>query len=461
MNLLRAAELKVGLLVVTVAALIAYMSMQVSDDPSHFGRTNEAWFVLTDAGGLVKGSQVKSAGIPVGIIKKIYLQDGMARIDLSLKPEFQLYVSATAEIKSQGILGDKHVALNPGSSSDAPLGQGGQIMNVKDKGSLDDVVSQVGEIATSLKDTAKALREATTEDGTRKHVLGRIVLNIEKLTGDMAEITSANKQKVNEIVDQVNHVTKSLDELLNDPSQDSLKNQLKRTMARLDSAVKNIDEITGKVNRGEGTIGRLINDEDTVDELNTAIEGVNGFLDTASKTQTGLDFHSDYLGDLGLMKTTVGIKLQPGLDRYYYLGIVDDPAGVVEETDTRRTSNAGPEYTENEVKTYHNRVKFNAFFAKTFWDLTVRGGVIENSGGVGIDYLVYRDKLKFSLDAFEFSNLNLRAQVQYNVWKGIYVLGGIQDAMNNQSKRSNYLGAGLLLTNDDLKMLMTKIPLGN
>lgn len=459
MNLLKAAELKVGLLVVSVASLIAYMSMQVDNNPTMFRRSNEAWFMLPDAGGLVKGAQVKSAGIPVGIIRKISLQDGQARVDLSVKPDFDLYVSAGVEIKSQGILGDKHVGLYPGSPTDPPLASGGQILNVKDKGSLDNVIGQVGEIATSLKETAAALKEATTEDGTRKHILGRIISNIEKLTADLSDITHENKGKINQIVDQVNRVTKSLDEILNDQGEDSLKNQLKRTMTRLDSAMKNIDEITGKVNRGEGTIGKLINDEQTVEELNTAIDGVNNFLDTAGKTQTGLDFHSDYLGDIGKAKTTVGIKLQPGLDRYYYIGIVDDPAGVVEETDTVTTVNGGPENKENMVKTYRNKVKFNVIFAKNFWDFTVRGGLFENSGGVGIDYSFFANRFKFSVDAFEFSNLHLRAQLQYNVWKGIYVLGGYQDILDKQDKKSNYLGAGLLLTNDDLKMLLTKLPL--
>lgn len=461
MNLLRAAEMKVGLLVVTVASLIAYMSMQVSDDPSMLTRKNDAWFIMKDASGLVKGSQVKSAGIPVGIIKKISLQEGQARVDLSLKPDFPLYVSSSVEIRSQGILGDMHVALTPGSPNDPPLPSGGQILNVKTAGNLDNVVSQVGEIAASLKDTALALKEATTEDGTRKHILGRIVLNIENLTRDISEITSENKGKIKKIVDQVDRVTASLDDMLSDQGENGFKQQLKRTMARLDSAVKNLDDITGKVNRGEGTIGRLINDEDTVEELNTAIEGVNNFLDTAGKTQTGLDFHTDYLGDVGMSKTTVGIKLQPGLDRYYYLGIVDDPTGVVERTDTRTSVNGGPDTEEREIKTYKNRVKFNALFAKTFWDLTIHGGLIENSGGIGADYMLFRDKLKFTVDAFEFQNLNLRAQLQYNVWKGIYLLGGVQDIMNKQDKRSNYLGAGLFLTNDDLKLLMTKIPLGN
>src|SRR6187397_1320696 len=114
MNLLRAAEFKVGLLVIGVASLIAYMSMQVSDDPTLFGRANEAWFLLNDAGGLVKNSAVKTAGIPVGVIKNITLQDGIARVDITMRSDVKLYVSAAVQLKSQGILGDKYIEIAAG-----------------------------------------------------------------------------------------------------------------------------------------------------------------------------------------------------------------------------------------------------------------------------------------------------------------------------------------------------------
>lgn len=457
MSLLQAAEFKVGILVLAVAGLIAFMSMRVSDDTTFLGRSNEAWFLLKDASGLVKGSAVKSAGISVGVIKNISLQDGMARVDLTLNPDNPLYVSASVEIKAQGILGDKHVSISPGSPTDPPLPRGGQILNVKDSGSLDTLVASISEITGSLKETAQALREAVTEDGTRKHVLGRIVQNIEVITADLSQITTENKGKISEIISQVGNITESLDDLLNDQGEDSLKEKLQQTVARLDSAMKNVDEITGKINRGEGTIGRLINDEDTIEELNTAIEGVNGFLDTAGKIQTGLDFHSHYLGQLDLTKTTIGIRIQPGLDRFYYIGVVDDPAGVVETVDTETSGSTSSNITE--VKTYRNRVKFTLLYAKNFYDFTVKGGLIENAGGLGFEYRFLRDQLNFSLEAFEFSNLNLRAQVRYNIWKGIYVMGGMSDILNKQDKQSSYLGAGLLLTNDDLKLLMTSMPL--
>ncbi len=458
MNLLKAAEFKVGLLVIAVASLIAYMSMRVSDDPSFLRRSNEAWFLLNDAGGLVKNSAIRSAGIPVGIIKDITLQDGIARVEITVKSDFKLFESAVAEIKSQGILGDKHVQIYPGSPTDPPLPDGGQIINVKDQGSLDSVISQVGEIAGSLKETAKNLQEAVNGNGTREHVLGRIVLNIEKLTQNISEITGDNKQKINEIVDQVHDITESLSDMLNENDPDSVKAQIKRTMGRLDNAMKNVDEISGKINRGEGTIGRLVNDEETVEELNTAIEGVNGFLDTAGKLQTGLDFHSEYLGNVGSAKTTIGLKIQPGLDRFYYIGVVDDPAGLVEKTKTKSTQANVTTETDYE-KTYYSKVKFSLLYAKNFYNWTVKGGLIENSGGVGLDYNFFEDKMRFTVEAFEFTKLNLRAQLQYNVWRGIYLNVGASDILNRGDKYSGYLGAGLLLTNDDLKMLLTKIPL--
>lgn len=459
MNLLQASEYKVGILVVGVASLIAFMSMQVSDDPNFFRRANRAWFMLPDAAGLVKGSQVKTAGIPVGTIQDIQLEEGMARVELSLDPDLKLTRSAVVSIRSQGILGDRYIEIRPGSPSDPPLGDEGQILEVQDKGGLDQVITQVSDIGGSLKDVAEILRDSVKGEGSREHALGRIVSNIERITADIAQISSENKNKIGDIIDQVNGITKTLDDVLNDPSDKGFKARWKVALDRIESSLKNIDEITGKINRGEGTIGKLVNDDSTVEGLNSAIEGVSSFLGTADKTQTGLDFSSTYLGSIGSARTNVSLRLQPGLDRYYVLGIVDDPAGVVRTIDYKTTPEGGTPNRFSEEKTYRNETKFTALFAKNFYDFTIKGGLIENSGGLGFDYHFYRRKFRFGVEALEFSRLNLRASLQYNLYKGIYVIGGAQDIFNRGEKYSSYLGAGLLLTNDDLKMLLTKLPL--
>jgi phospholipid/cholesterol/gamma-HCH transport system substrate-binding protein len=100
-------------------------------------------------------------------------------------------------------------------------------------------------------------------------------------------------------------------------------------------------------------------------------------------------------------------------------------------------------------------MKFTALFAKNFYDLTVKGGLIESSGGLGLDYYLYRRDLRLSVEAFDFDDLVLRAYLRYNVFRGLYLVGG-GDHMADDL-RSAFVGVGLFITNDDLKFLAGKL----
>jgi phospholipid/cholesterol/gamma-HCH transport system substrate-binding protein len=457
MKLLDAPNLKVGTFAVGIAAIVAYMAIQVGDNPKLLAGGQKAFFLIPDAGGLVKGAQVKMSGIPVGIIRDIRLQDGKARVEISVATDSPLTVSAVVRIKSQGILGDKYVDIYPGSPTDPVLGEGEQIQRIQDQGSLDQVIGQVSQISEYIKKISANLAEAVTDEGTNRHVLGRIIRNVEKLTSDLSEITAENKDQIREIVTQLNNVTRSLDEILNEPGEKGLKNRIQVAMTRLDNSLKNIEEITGKINSGNGTLGKLISDESTSDKIDNTLDGIENLFGGIATLQTAIDFQSQYLGAIGGSRTEIGIKLQPGLDRHYYIGIVDDPSGVVEITDTRVTQNGNSTLTTEE-KTFRNKIKFSLWFAKTYYNLTIRAGLIQSSGGVGFDYLTFNDRLQFSLEMFEFSNLNIRSYVQYKIWKGFYATAGAQDILNKGNKYSNFLGVGLLLTNDDLVLLLSSLP---
>jgi phospholipid/cholesterol/gamma-HCH transport system substrate-binding protein len=106
MTWLQAPEFKVGLMVLIVAGIIAGMSLRVSNDPSYLGNSKEAWFYIDDASGLVKNSGVRMAGINVGIIKEIKLENGQARIEMVLEGATPVTKSARIEIRPNGILGD-------------------------------------------------------------------------------------------------------------------------------------------------------------------------------------------------------------------------------------------------------------------------------------------------------------------------------------------------------------------
>lgn len=458
MSLFSAPEFKVGLMVLVVSGLIAGMSIKVSNDPSGIGSSKSAYFYLDDASGIVKNSNVRMAGIPVGVIKDIKLDNGTARVEVVLKGDTPMTKSARVEIRPNGILGDKFVEIIGGDPKDPPMRSGDQILVVDDRASVDRLIGEVSKITKSLSQVAENIRTAT--EGDKEKPLGRIIDNIEKITGDLAEVSKNNKNEVTEIIQNLKETTGTINDLIQDDSRDGFKQAWKdalKSLRKIEGSLDNIEQITGKINRGEGTIGKLVNDDQTVEELNSAISGINNILEASNKLQTGFDYHSHYLARSGEAKSFLNLRLQPGIDRFYELGIVDDPDGVSEKIVTKTDTN-GTVTNTTEDKRFTNRVKFNALFGKNFWNLTLKGGIIENAGGVGADYYMMRRNLRFTVEAFDFGSLQLRASARYNLWSGLYVTAGGEDLASKTGRASAFIGGGLYLTNDDLKLLLTKLP---
>lgn len=466
LKLLRSTEFRVGFLVLIVSVLVAILSLQATEDPGFVGGSKMLFFRLDDASGLIQRGAVKVAGINVGVVKKITLDQGKARLDLSIRRDVPITTSARVEVRPNGILGDKYIEVVPGNPSDPEIPDGGEITSVDNKGSMDALLKEVGRITKSIGDIADELKDATRDGGDPRGPLGRIVRNIDKLTADLAEISDENKEKINEIVTNVRDISETIDGIVNDDGPNGLQaswEKVARSIDKVERSLANVEAITDKVNSGKGTIGRLVNDEQTVEKINTAIDGVNKFVGGASKLQTTLDFHSEYLMEQGLTKSYIGVKIQPGLDRYYEVAIVDDPKGVVERTDTTLTTSPGTPgettTTSREIKAFHNRVKYTALFAKNFYNFTVKAGLMENTGGVGFDYYLLRRQLRLSFDAFDLSAspAHLRAFLRYYLYKGVYLHGGTDDFLSRTGTSSSFAGAGIDLTNDDLKVLMGKL----
>ena len=432
-------EWKVGILVIGVSALIGVMSLRVAEGPGLFNNGQKYHFTMDDAGGVVKGSAVKMAGIKVGTVDDIVLKDGKAQIELSIDKGVPITTSAKAELRTDGILGDKHVEIVPGSLQDPKLADGSELPSSGSGGGLDKMVGQISELMTNL--------NKATKEGDNSTMLGRIVINIEKITHDLSELTGENKAKVGEIVDNLKELTGNLKDHIN-----------AETLARVDNAIKNVEEITDKINKGEGTIGRLINDDQTVEELNAAITNVNRFLGGMDKMELSIDFHSEYMTSVDMTKSYLGLKIQPGIDRYYLIQLVDDPRGVSRTNRVETTPLGGSKSTTDETTIYYNKVKFTGLFAKNFYDFTIKGGLIEDTGGFGIDYHMLDRQLMFSTEFFNFRDLYIRTFLRYNFMKGFYAIAGGDNLLGaDEKKASAFIGAGVFITNDDLKVLATKM----
>ena len=437
-------EVKVGTLVVVVSTLIGGLSLKLAEGPGMLRASRQHHFDVKDAGGLVTNSAVKMAGIKVGVIDDIRLVEGRARVFLTLDKDVPVKTSSKIEIRTDGILGDKHIEILPGYSNDPVLESGLPIEGISDGGSVGQLIKDISQVTKSLGEVVDNLNAATQGEGDPSTPLGRIVLNIEKLTEDLAEISGQNKEKINDIIDRVQSVVTELDELI-DPD----------LTAKIDNSLQNIEEVTAKINNGEGTIGRLINDEETIDGINEAIEGVNDFLGAARELETSIDFHTEYLIDSDLSRSFILARFTPGLDRYYEIGVISDPRGLTRREVRRDTSLDGGVTEVETVKTFKDKFKFTALFAKSFHNLTVKGGMIESTGGMGLDYYLMNRKLNLSVEAFRLYDVYLRSFVRYNFFKGIYLVGGRDDILSKK-EGNTFFGAGVFLTNEDLKFFASK-----
>lgn len=229
MNLLNTPEFKVGMMVIIVAALVGVMSMRVSESPNYLGGTKRVWFEIENAGGLIKKSPVNVAGIRVGMIEDIKLRDGKAIVEMAIRPDVIITESAKIEIRANGILGDKHVEIIPGSLNSPELGDRQQIIVVDDNASIDRLVTEVSKITQSLGEVVNNIRDATEGDDAKP--LGKIVKNIENLTTDLSGLVRDKKDEVADLINHLNNITETLDEMINDESDEGFRARFNSSMA--------------------------------------------------------------------------------------------------------------------------------------------------------------------------------------------------------------------------------------
>ncbi len=236
--------------------------------------------------------------------------------------------------------------------------------------------------------------------------------------------------------------------------------------------------ITGKINDGKGTIGKLVNEEETVDNINEALSSVKNTLGKLDQLRVDLAFSAERFGETDKNKGHVRLRLTPGEKRYYLLGLSSHPDGITEKTNTtiiRDYSTASAEtdfsYTEKKEEQKPGAMTWTLQYAHRFYDdFFFRVGLLESEAGLGMDYLPLDGEkehdLTLSFDAYDFPDsdesrkVHTKAGIKYKFFKNLFVTGGYDDILNSETD-SWFVGAGVEFRDDDLKYLLGKTPMPN
>jgi phospholipid/cholesterol/gamma-HCH transport system substrate-binding protein len=231
-----------------------------------------------------------------------------------------------------------------------------------------------------------------------------------------------------------------------------------------------MNAITGKIAEGQGTMGQLVQSDETSKNLNEALvavkEGVDSLTGAMTKVKTwNLDFalRGEYLGSIDKGQGYFSVDLaKVGSPRFYRLELASLPFGVRRDTATITTTTYPDGHTEvireDEVE-YRDTVAFSAEVGYRLGNWIGRAGMIENSGGAGIDYLTLKDRLRFSAEMWDFGgddDMNPHAKLsgRFYISPSVFVTGGWDDLLNTKADRDSwFLGAGVRWGDDDMKYL--------
>ncbi|MFW6067397.1 MAG: MlaD family protein [Myxococcota bacterium] len=465
---------------VAIIAIYLYIEEGAGADDGY-----TVYALFDDAQGLVEKSRVVIAGIPVGYIESIRLQGNRARVDIHVEEGVALHEDARAARRSVSLLGEAIIAINPGSKDLPRLEDGDRIRVVEEGTSTDDLMTTVADIAENVKAVTEQMERSfgTDEAGQQMadalrnlseaiEAINRTVQANEQVINDtlrnVEQITEEGGIRLVEILDDVRVTTADVRDIIhgNKEGLDRATGDVDDTVAaireaaeRMSGAAADIQVITGRTAAGEGTVGRLTKDETLIDEVEGVVEGIGDVVGGIARLQTIVELRSEYNVIAKSFKSYVSLRLQPREDRYYLIQVVDDPRGrsTFEQTLITRSPPGSEEVPVQQItrQTTSRALRFSLMFAKRVGFATFRFGILESTGGLGVDLHGFDDRLEIHADMFALGEQafpRLRFRAAYEVVKKLWVVGGADDVLNDS--RDYFFGAMLRFNDEDLKSIL-------
>ncbi len=506
-------EVKLGLFVLVTAISFAFLVLTFGEIPILRKDTKVYTAYFEDVGGLSVGAEVRVAGVRAGRVRDLALEEGRVKVVFEVDREVKIYRDARAYIGTLGLMGDRYLGIIPGTPASGELAEGEEIRATEMVADTDRLVRELTKTAEGFREVAESLRGVLEEN---RRSLREALENLRELTGVLRDIAQENRENLKRLIDQMASLTESLNRTLPETlaSLERLANQIHeiagenredirrivenlrhmsedlpllvenlktlsenlagvvsenredirtsvRNLAeiteRLKESSRRIDRILAKVERGEGTIGKLVHDEELYRSVTKGAKLFGEAGEVITRTKLYLGFGGEaYSG--GDSKGYISLKIQPERSTYYLLEIVGDSRGRV--------------YTEQivdgqEIVRKEFKPEFTLQIAKNFflWGdryLTVRAGLKESTGGVGLDF-VPSSRMRLYTDIWDVGrkdrpgeeNLKplLQVGLQLRLRGPFYTRFGGDDLLNNRL-RGVFLGAGLEFSEDHLKYLL-------
>ena len=268
-------ELWIGLLVIIASIMTLWGYYWLTGLPLG-ERAYSVHVIMADAGGLGKGDRIHMVGVEVGAVSLVEIE-GPERVlvRLRLHRGLELPRDSRAVLQSVGVFGDVIVQLRPGSSTE--LAVDGDTIGLGTMTSLFDLAGDLGDQAEQALRRINVLLADTTIDQVHGAVAGLpgTVRSLERLARNGGAEFEALSRSLRETADALRDAVgdANVEQLISDLEDTAAK--LSETADAFQEAAESLKSITEKIDRGDGTLGLMVNDPGLYEDLRSAVQNVD------------------------------------------------------------------------------------------------------------------------------------------------------------------------------------------
>jgi phospholipid/cholesterol/gamma-HCH transport system substrate-binding protein len=236
---------------------------------------------FTNVSGLEIGDQVTVNGMRKGYVKEMLVEPNNVLVELAIENDVQLKKDASFAISMLDLMGGKKIEVFPGTSSqtydNSKTSEGKFYADVPSVMSLfgsvqDDLVTVLKDVKISLHSLNKYLTDEKLNTDVKKS-LSNLSLLTEKLNAMIAE----NRNDIRSLTQNAVELTETSNKLLssNKENIDQLFINLNNIFQKSDSLLSNLNSLTNETMNKENNIGKLLYDENIINDLKQTLKQVN------------------------------------------------------------------------------------------------------------------------------------------------------------------------------------------
>jgi phospholipid/cholesterol/gamma-HCH transport system substrate-binding protein len=305
------AQVKIGLLVMAALGFLIVMIMNLEEGLGLFARQTKFKAMVTHTQGLKIGGPVRMNGVDIGNVHMIAIAGETPHVEIifTVKSDVAPHIreDASVSIRALGLLGDKFLEISPGTLSKPSLKPGAVLMGKAemDIGSLASGASTtIEKVNTALDEVQQALAAITKGQGTTgklvndpelynrsKEVLDKInqasekslalLDKVERGEGTVGKLISDKElyARATQAVRELNDLAKKL----NNENGTLAKLSDPTLYAKLDNLTTRGEQLLNKVERGEGTVGKLVTSDQLYARADKLLAEVEEFVADVKK----------------------------------------------------------------------------------------------------------------------------------------------------------------------------------